>query len=151
MNLWFFRSSLVIRSSQACLFLFRLQQRTRRELERADSVGPRHPEYRYSTEFQSHEPEVMLVSLWFKLAEAFFEHFLVKTVLICRTEAGPIPCLSLKVFLNFEILLELVYIIHWSRSNTFAVSHLFYWRSRLPKLEFAVWLLEEFGNRREDQ
>ncbi|KAG0556649.1 hypothetical protein M758_11G067800 [Ceratodon purpureus] len=32
-------------------------QRTRRELERADSVGPRHPEYRYSTEFQSHEPE----------------------------------------------------------------------------------------------
>jgi hypothetical protein len=36
-----------------------LQQRTRRELERADSVGPRHPEYRYSTEFQSHEPEVI--------------------------------------------------------------------------------------------
>ncbi|XP_024403767.1 serine/threonine protein phosphatase 2A 55 kDa regulatory subunit B beta isoform isoform X1 [Physcomitrium patens] len=32
-------------------------QRTRRELERADFVGPRHPEYRYSTEFQSHEPE----------------------------------------------------------------------------------------------
>jgi serine/threonine-protein phosphatase 2A regulatory subunit B len=33
------------------------EQRARRELERADSVGPRHPEYRYSTEFQSHEPE----------------------------------------------------------------------------------------------
>ncbi|XP_024359596.1 serine/threonine protein phosphatase 2A 55 kDa regulatory subunit B beta isoform isoform X2 [Physcomitrium patens] len=32
-------------------------QRTRRELERADSAGSRHPEYRYSTEFQSHEPE----------------------------------------------------------------------------------------------
>jgi serine/threonine-protein phosphatase 2A regulatory subunit B len=36
------------------------EQRARRELERADSVGPRHPEYRYSTEFQSHEPEVIL-------------------------------------------------------------------------------------------
>ncbi|CAK9212613.1 unnamed protein product [Sphagnum troendelagicum] len=33
------------------------EQRARRELERADSLGPRHPEYRYSTEFQSHEPE----------------------------------------------------------------------------------------------
>jgi hypothetical protein len=38
---------------------FKWQQRARRELERADSLGPRHPEYRYSTEFQSHEPEVM--------------------------------------------------------------------------------------------
>ena len=35
-----------------------VQQRTRRELEKVDSMGPRHPEYRYSTEFQSHEPEV---------------------------------------------------------------------------------------------
>jgi serine/threonine-protein phosphatase 2A regulatory subunit B len=33
------------------------EQRARRELERADCLGPRHPEYRYSTEFQSHEPE----------------------------------------------------------------------------------------------
>ncbi|KAG0555082.1 hypothetical protein M758_12G146800 [Ceratodon purpureus] len=32
-------------------------QRTRRELERADYPVPRHPEYRYATEFQSHEPE----------------------------------------------------------------------------------------------
>ncbi|CAM6088586.1 unnamed protein product [Calypogeia fissa] len=31
--------------------------RPRRELERADYPLPRHPEYRYSTEFQSHEPE----------------------------------------------------------------------------------------------
>ena len=35
-----------------------VQQRIRRELEKVDSMGPRHPEYRYSTEFQSHEPEV---------------------------------------------------------------------------------------------
>lgn len=32
-------------------------QRTRSELERADHPAPRHPEYRYATEFQSHEPE----------------------------------------------------------------------------------------------
>ncbi|XP_024403121.1 serine/threonine protein phosphatase 2A 55 kDa regulatory subunit B beta isoform isoform X3 [Physcomitrium patens] len=32
-------------------------QRTRRELEKANTVVSRHPEYRYSTEFQSHEPE----------------------------------------------------------------------------------------------
>jgi hypothetical protein len=43
---------------------FTWQQRARRELERADSVGPRHPEYRYSTEFQSHEPEVSFTSLF---------------------------------------------------------------------------------------
>lgn len=34
------------------------QPRARRELERADYPVPRHPEYRYATEFQSHEPEV---------------------------------------------------------------------------------------------
>jgi len=33
------------------------EPRRRRELELADSAGPRHPEFRYSTEFQSHEPE----------------------------------------------------------------------------------------------
>ena len=45
---------------QVCEVLLNLnvQQRTRRELEKVDSLGPRHPEYRYSTEFQSHEPEV---------------------------------------------------------------------------------------------
>lgn len=34
------------------------QQRARRESERADYPVARHPEYRYATEFQSHEPEV---------------------------------------------------------------------------------------------
>ncbi|XP_024381158.1 serine/threonine protein phosphatase 2A 55 kDa regulatory subunit B beta isoform isoform X2 [Physcomitrium patens] len=32
-------------------------QRTRKELEKTDHSVLRHPEYRYSTEFQSHEPE----------------------------------------------------------------------------------------------
>ncbi|XP_024519655.1 serine/threonine protein phosphatase 2A 55 kDa regulatory subunit B beta isoform isoform X3 [Selaginella moellendorffii] len=31
--------------------------KNRKELEKADHSIPRHPEYRYSTEFQSHEPE----------------------------------------------------------------------------------------------
>ncbi|KAJ7517847.1 hypothetical protein O6H91_21G042300 [Diphasiastrum complanatum] len=31
--------------------------RVRQELERSDFASPRYPEYRYSTEFQSHEPE----------------------------------------------------------------------------------------------
>ncbi len=55
---------------------FKWQQRARRELESADSLGPRHPEYRYSTEFQSHEPEVMFHFLLDVGSRGFWRLFL---------------------------------------------------------------------------
>ena len=44
-----------------------MQLRSRRELERTDVSTSRHPEYRYKTEFQSHEPEVCC-RIWFSLS-----------------------------------------------------------------------------------
>jgi len=36
---------------------------SRRDLERMDYSISRHPEFRYKTEFQSHEPEVIIILL----------------------------------------------------------------------------------------
>lgn len=38
--------------------LMYVQNACRRELERQEYLVSRHPEFRYKTEFQSHEPEV---------------------------------------------------------------------------------------------
>ena len=36
---------------------------SRRDLERMDYTVSRHPEFRYKTEFQSHEPEVIIICM----------------------------------------------------------------------------------------
>ena len=40
------------------MVLMYVQNASRRELERKEYPVARHPEFRYKTEFQSHEPEV---------------------------------------------------------------------------------------------
>ena len=40
------------------MVLMYVQNASRRELERQEYPVARHPEFRYKTEFQSHEPEV---------------------------------------------------------------------------------------------
>lgn len=62
--LWLEIYALLHISSLPCLtsfvfFFLLLKHEDRRALERLDSPVGRHPEFRYKTEFQSHEPEVL--------------------------------------------------------------------------------------------
>lgn len=41
-----------------------MQQTFRKDQEKMDYSVPRHPEFRYKTEFQSHEPEVLCIFHW---------------------------------------------------------------------------------------
>lgn len=45
-------------------YLLFMQQTFRKDQEKMDYSVPRHPEFRYKTEFQSHEPEVLCIFHW---------------------------------------------------------------------------------------